>query len=106
MVQALIDRANPYGRAATGAPTTSDDVDESAIDTVRRARRDDARRRSTAFIMLGLGGAISRVGEDDTALSGRNVPFNCPPERHLGSRRDDEANIAWVRGDDRRPIQP
>jgi FAD/FMN-containing dehydrogenase len=44
-----------------------------------------------------MGGAITGVGEDDTALSGRSAPFNV----HLngmweGADADDE-NIAWVR---------
>ena len=37
------------------------------------------------------------MGENDTALSGRNVPFNMHLNGIWESGGDDEANIAWVR---------
>jgi FAD/FMN-containing dehydrogenase len=49
-------------------------------------------------IMLNGGGAIGRVGENDTAISGRKAPFNF----HLNGMWEDPAatdeNIAWVKG--------
>jgi FAD/FMN-containing dehydrogenase len=51
----------------------------------------------TAFIILGMGGAVSRVGENDTALSGRNVPFNVHLNGIWETGAEDEENIAWVR---------
>src|SRR5205823_3504014 len=50
----------------------------------------------TALIMLGMGGAITRVGENDTALSGRNAPF-CMHLNCMWEGDTDEENIAWVR---------
>ena len=50
-----------------------------------------------ALLLLNLGGAISRVSDDATALGGRAAPFAF----HLntmweGDEHDDE-NIAWTR---------
>jgi FAD/FMN-containing dehydrogenase len=97
MVQGLIDPANPYGRQNYWRAHNLDDLDDSVIDTFLEA---GASRPSpfTAVIMLNGGGAISRVGENDTAISGRNSPFNF----HLNGMWEDPAataeNIAWVRG--------
>jgi FAD/FMN-containing dehydrogenase len=43
------------------------------------------------------GGAIRRVGEDETAYSGRSVPFLVNPEANWESPNDDASNIAWAR---------
>ena len=48
--------------------------------------------------MANAGGAISCVGEDDAAISGRNAPFNF----HINGMWEDPAatdeNVAWVKG--------
>ncbi len=50
------------------------------------------------MILLNGGGAVARVGDDDTAISGRNSPFNL----HLNGMWEDpsttDENIDWVRG--------
>ena len=95
-VQGLLDPANPYGARSYWRAYNVGGLDESAIDLfVERAATIPS--PVTAFIMLALGGAISRVGEDDTALSGRNVPFNVHLNGIWEAGADDEANIAWVR---------
>jgi FAD/FMN-containing dehydrogenase len=95
-VQQLLDPANPYGARSYWRAYNVGGIDESAIDTfVERSAMIPS--PLTAFIMLGLGGAISRVGEDDTALSGRNVPFNVHLNGIWESEAEDEENIAWVR---------
>jgi FAD/FMN-containing dehydrogenase len=96
MVQTLIDPANPYGRQNYWRAHNIDDLDDSVIDTFLEA---GASRPSpfTAVIMLNGGGAIGRVGENDTAISGRKSPFNF----HLNGMWEDPAatdeNIAWVK---------
>jgi FAD/FMN-containing dehydrogenase len=97
MVQGLIDPANPYGRHNYWRAHNLDDLPDSVVDTFLEA---GASRPSpfTAVIMLNGGGAISRVGDNDTAISGRKSPFNF----HLNGMWEDPAatdeNIAWVRG--------
>jgi FAD/FMN-containing dehydrogenase len=96
MVQGLLDPGNPYGARAYWRATNIGGLDENVIDTfVERAATIPS--PLTAFIMLGLGGAISRVGEDDTALSGRAAPFNMHLNGIWEADADDEANIAWIR---------
>jgi FAD/FMN-containing dehydrogenase len=97
MVQGLLDPANPYGRQNYWRAHNLDDLDESVIDVFLEA---GASRPSpfTAVIMLNGGGAISHVGENDTAVSGRKSPFNF----HLNGMWEDvsttDENIAWVKG--------
>jgi hypothetical protein len=95
-IQGLLDPGNPYGARAYWRAYNVGGLDESAIDTfVERAAAIPS--PLTAFIILGLGGAISRVGEHDTALSGRNAPFNVHLNGIWEADEDDEANIGWVR---------
>ena len=95
VVQGLIDPANPNGRRNYWRAYNVHDVDDGVIDLfIERAAT--APSPFTALITLGMGGAIGRVGEDDTALSGRKAPFNV----HLDGMWEgdaDEENIEWVR---------
>ncbi|MFL5962289.1 MAG: FAD-binding oxidoreductase [Gaiellaceae bacterium] len=95
VVQGLLDPGNPYGRRNYWRAFNTGDFDETAIDLfIERAAAIPS--PFTAFVLLNSGGAISRVGENDTALSGRNAPFNV----HLNGMWEgdaDEENIAWVR---------
>jgi FAD/FMN-containing dehydrogenase len=95
-VQGLLDAGNPYGARSYWRAYNVGGLDESAIDLfIERAATIPS--PLTAFIMLGMGGAISRVGENDTALSGRNAPFNVHLNGIWETDADDEENIAWVR---------
>ena len=95
MTQGLLDLGNPYGARSYWRAYNVGGIDESAIDLfVERAAMIPS--PITAFVLLGMGGAISRVGENDTALSGR-PPFNVHLNAIWESADEDEANIAWVR---------
>jgi FAD/FMN-containing dehydrogenase len=95
-VQGLLDPGNPYGARSYWRASNIGSLDESAIDLfVERAATIPS--PLTAFILLALGGAISRVGENDTALSGRAAPFNLHLNGIWEADADDEPNIAWVR---------
>jgi FAD/FMN-containing dehydrogenase len=95
-VQGLLDPGNPYGARSYWRAYNVGGLDESAIDLfIERAATIPS--PLTAFIILGLGGAISRVGENDTALSGRNEPFNVHLNSIWETEADDDENIAWVR---------
>jgi FAD/FMN-containing dehydrogenase len=95
-VQQLLDPGNPYGARSYWRAYNVGGLDERAIDMfIERAATIPS--PLTAFIMLGLGGAISRVGENDTALSGRDVPFNVHLNGIWETEAEDEENIAWVR---------
>jgi FAD/FMN-containing dehydrogenase len=95
-VQGLLDPGNPYGARAYWRAYNVGGLDESAIDLfIERATTIPS--PLTAFIILAMGGAVARVGENDTALSGRNEPFNVHLNAIWEADADDEANIAWVR---------
>jgi FAD/FMN-containing dehydrogenase len=95
-VQGLLDAGNPYGARAYWRAYNVGGLDEKAIDLfIERAATIPS--PLTAFIILGMGGAVSRVGENDTALSGRNEPFNVHLNAIWEADADDDANIAWVR---------
>jgi FAD/FMN-containing dehydrogenase len=95
-VQGLLDPGNPYGARSYWRAYNVGGLDESAIDTfIEQAATIPS--PLTAFIILGLGGAVARVGDNDTALSGRQEPFNVHLNGIWESDADDEANIAWVR---------
>jgi FAD/FMN-containing dehydrogenase len=97
VIQGLIDGANPYGRRNYWRAHNVTGLEESTIDTMIEVG-DRAPSPFTAMILAHMGGAVSRVGEDDTAISGRAAPFalhlNCMWEGADG----DDANIAWTRG--------
>jgi FAD/FMN-containing dehydrogenase len=97
MVQGLLDPANPYGRQNYWRAHNLDDFDDGVVDTFLEAAA-TAPSPFTAVIMLNSGGAIGRVGENDTAVSGRKAPFNF----HLNGMWEDAAatdeNVAWVKG--------
>jgi hypothetical protein len=94
--QGLIDPANPYGRRNYWRAHNLADLGEGAVDALL-ARADAIVSPFTALIVLQLGGAIARAGEDTSAVGGRSAPFavhlNCMWEGAEG----DEANIAWTR---------
>jgi FAD/FMN-containing dehydrogenase len=95
-IQGLLDPGNPYGARAYWRAYNVGGLEESAIDMfIERAAAIPS--PLTAFIMLGMGGAVSRVGEKDTALSGRNAPFNVHLNGIWETADEDEENIAWVR---------
>ncbi|HZT16306.1 MAG TPA: FAD-binding oxidoreductase [Gaiellaceae bacterium] len=95
VVQGLLDPANPYGRRNYWRAFQLRCLDESAIDLFA-ARADAIPSPFTAFIIMNGGGAIGRVGENDTALGGRSNPFNVHANGMWEGDADEE-NIAWVR---------
>lgn len=73
-----------------------DDLGEEAIDCII----EHAERRPSGLSTVDvwhLGGAISRVGAEESAFGGREAPFLLGVEANWEDPRDDEANIAWAR---------
>ena len=97
VVQGLIDPGNPYGRQNYWRAVNLGDLDDSVIDAFIEAGA-TCPSPFTAVIIINGGGAIARVGENDTAVSGRGAPFNL----HLNGMWEDpnanEENISWLKG--------
>jgi FAD/FMN-containing dehydrogenase len=71
-------------------------LDEETIGQIA----DHARRQHSVLSTTDIwhsAGAVSRVGEDETAYSGRQIPYLLNIEANWQDPEDDEANIAWVR---------
>ena len=97
MVQGLLDPANPYGRRNYWRAHNLTDLDDHAIDAFVEAHN-TCPSPHTAIILLNSGGAIARVGEDDTAISGRTSPFNMHLNGMWEGSDADQENIDWVKG--------
>jgi len=96
MVQGLIDPANPYGRRNYWRAHNIDDVPEPAVDALLE-RAEAMPSPFSAMILVNLAGAIARVGEDDTALGGRQAPFSVHLNTMWEGEENDDANIGWTR---------
>ena len=96
VMQGLIDPANPYGRRNYWRAFHLEDCDDDVIDLFAE-RAESIPSPFSAFLMVANGGAISRVGEDETALGGRTAPFSIHQNCMWEGEDADEPNIAWVR---------
>ena len=96
VIQGLIDEGNPFGRRNYWRAHNLTDLDDAVIDTYIEAGS-TAPSPFTATLLVSLGGAIARVGEDDTAVSGRSAPFAFHSNGMWEDAAADEENIAWVR---------
>jgi len=96
MVQSLIDGANPYGRRNYWRAHNIDDLAEETVDTILELGESIA-SPFAALLVLNLGGAVSRVSEDATAIGGRAAPFAVHLNTMWEGEEHDDENIAWTR---------
>jgi FAD/FMN-containing dehydrogenase len=73
-----------------------DELSDAAIETLLAWMQDRPSPRSLVAIRH-LGGAISRVGESDTAFGNRAARFNFSIDATWSDPADDEANMRWAR---------
>jgi hypothetical protein len=97
MFQGIIDAANPYGRRNYWRAHNVEDAPEAAVDTLLE-RAEAIPSPHTALIFVGMGGAVARVGDDDTAIGGRQAPFSLHVNTMWEGEENDDANIGWARG--------
>lgn len=71
-------------------------LDEDAIERIVRHARQQPSPFSTTDLWH-VGGAMKRVGPDESAFSGRDAAFLLSPEANWLDAADDEANLRWVR---------
>jgi FAD/FMN-containing dehydrogenase len=105
-LQSMLDDGGPKGIRGYFKAEFLEDLDDEVID---KLVEHGAKRAGpmTQLLMEPMGGAISRVGEDDTALGRRDVPW-CFHALALWMEPDQEtadAHIAWAKGlaDDLKP---
>jgi hypothetical protein len=105
-LQTMLDGGGPHG---TRAYMKADFLDELSDDAIEALARNGANRAGpmAQIIVEPMGGAISRVGENETALGRRDVPW-CYHALALWMEPDQDtadAQIAWAKqlSDDMRP---
>ncbi len=105
-LQSMLDAGGPHGTRAYMKAEFFDELDDEAI--AKLARRGAHRAGPMDQLLLEpMGGAIARVGEQDTALGRRDVSW-CYHALAMWTDPDEEtadAHVAWARGlaDDLRP---
>jgi FAD/FMN-containing dehydrogenase len=73
-----------------------DELSDAAIDTIA-AKAQDRPAPLTLVNTFHMGGAIARVGEEDTAFATRTSPYMVSIDGMWTEAGDDQANVAWVR---------
>jgi FAD/FMN-containing dehydrogenase len=95
-VQSLLDPSQPPGRRNYWKAENMNELTDEAIDAVG----DRAAEISSPFSFVVIepkGRAISRVGEDETAIGGRDAAHTLYAFSMWENPAEDEANIAWTR---------
>jgi FAD/FMN-containing dehydrogenase len=97
-LQSMLDAGGPPGTRAYMKAEFIEELDDQAI--AKLVEHGSARPGPMAQILLEpMGGAISRVGEDDTALGRRDIPW-CYHALALWMDPEpatEEAHVAWAR---------
>jgi len=73
-----------------------DDLSDAAVDTIA-AKAKDRPAPLTLVNTFHMGGAIARVGEEDTAFATRTAKYMISIDGMWVDEADDDANIEWVR---------
>lgn len=96
-LQKLLDEDYPsYEMRYYWKSTFVDSLSDEVIGAVLEQARTCPSPLTTIDVWAG-GGAVARVGDDETAFSGRQAPFLINPESNWVDPEDDEANIEWTR---------
>ncbi|MFE5670114.1 FAD-binding oxidoreductase [Agromyces sp. NPDC056523] len=95
--QSQFDFALPDGGRYYWKSHFMDDLDDEAIDLIvgHAARRPDP---NSAVFVRTLGGAVDRIGSDDTAFAHRGARFNVSVDAIWRDPALDDDSIAWARG--------
>ncbi len=96
-VQSLLDEDYPAGKLRYYWKSLHlDDLSDEAID---RTLEHTAKRPSplSTVDVWHMGGAIDRIGAEESAFGGRQAPFLLGVEANWEDSQDDAANIAWAR---------
>lgn len=96
VVQTLVDPANPPGRHNYWKAENMAELSDEAIDTMVI----HAARMTSPFSVAMLepkGGAISRVGEDETAMGGRDAAHTLYAFSMWEDPTESDTHIAWAR---------
>ncbi len=95
--QGMLDPSFPAGRSYYFKSCDIPELTDEIIDiTVERSLQIDS--PLTSFPIWQMGGAVARVGEDDTAFSGRGAGFTYNIGACTETSEGFDAEVEWVRG--------
>ena len=103
-VQTLFDEGAPPGLRNYWKSSFLERLPDEAIKALVACRASMPSPNSKLFIEC-LGGAVCRIGPDETAFAHRDVPYNLLILGAWEKPEDDETNIVWAR-DTWRALQP
>ena len=95
-VQKFLDADYPKGRNYYWKSVYLKEFSDETIDTILDLNRKAPSHHSTIDIWT-MGGAMSRVGTDESPLTPREAPYMIGIEANWDNSVDNESNIAWVR---------
>ena len=95
-VQTLFDEGAPPGLRNYWKSSFIERLPDEAIQALVACRASMPSPNSKLFIEC-LGGAMARIGRDETAFDHRDVPYNFLILGAWEKSEDDDANIAWAR---------
>ena len=95
-VQTLFDEGAPPGLRNYWKSSFLERLPDDALEALVACRASMPSPNSKLFIEC-LGGAIARIGRDETAFAHRDVPYNFLILGAWENAEDDETNIAWAR---------
>ena len=96
VVQTLLDPGNPPGRNNYWKAENLDELSDEAIDTIV-AHAPKIGSPFSQLVIQPMGGAVSEVGEDETAIGGRDAAYIAHAISMWENPVESETNIAWAR---------
>jgi len=104
-IQNLFDAAGAPGTRNYWRSNFMTELSDGALD-VFLSHSDDLPKPGTLILIEHLGGAVGRVGNNETAFSNRDANYNMSVFGTWLGPAEDERNIAWVRnfGDELKPF--
>lgn len=94
--QTIFDEDYPDGMRYYWKSLNLSRLDDEVIDHFIKHARKQPSVHSTVDLWY-VGGAVTRVSEDESAFHGRQAAFLLSPEANWEDSADDEANITWLR---------
>lgn len=95
-VQKILDEDYPDGMRYYWKSLYLDSLNDDVIDHLIEHAERRPSHLSTVDVWH-MGGAVSRVGDDETAFSGRHAPYLLGAEANWEDPTTDDANVAWTR---------
>lgn len=97
VVQKMLDPAGAHGRLVEVASDHLDGLADDAIDTIVSQARNMTSPLSVVNL-VSMGGAVSRVGEPETAYCHRGAPWHYAAYAMWENCEESERHAAWARG--------